>query len=410
MTATHDGGAAEEAVEGRWRIAWHGFFYVLLAYATAAAISGVAPSAATVAAQMVPAVALAAWYWLWLLGPQRQAPHATRNYLVGAAILWAVLMAVDPAFLILAMAVFAPFCLRHVGIALVMTLLVVGGVVWQGLAGLEGASWSAVGGLGLLAIACSLLSVGTMGAVVRQSRQRKLLVDELRATRAELAATERQAGMLQERERLARDIHDTLTRGFASVVMLLEAAEESLATGRPVGGHIEQALRSARANLAESRRVVWALRPQPLTEHSLPDALKRLTGQLADETGIHAETVVTGTVRPLGADVEAALLRIAQEALANVRKHAAASEATVTISYLDDVVMLDVHDDGVGFDPAGAAATDGGLGMRAMRERTEALGGTLAVESAPREGTTVAAEVPLPHGEGATTPTGSMTS
>ena len=102
----------------------------------------------------------------------------------------------------------------------------------------------------------------------------------------------------------------------------------------------------------------------------------------------------TGTERPLGAEVEAALLRVAQEALANVRKHAAASQVTLTLSYLDDLVMLDVADDGVGFDPATTRAAGGGLGLRAMQERATQLGGHLTIESAPGEGTTIAVELP----------------
>jgi signal transduction histidine kinase len=184
------------------------------------------------------------------------------------------------------------------------------------------------------------------------------------------------------------------------VVLLLEAAQESLALGRPVERHIEQALRSARDNLAESRRVVWALRPRPLAAQPLPQALEALTGRLGEETGLRAETVVTGTARPLPAHVEEALLRIGQEALANVRKHAGAARVTVTLSYLNDAATLDVHDDGVGFDPAAtAAAAGGGLGLHAMAERVAALGGSLAVESAPGEGTTIAVEVPAPAGE-----------
>jgi signal transduction histidine kinase len=133
-----------------------------------------------------------------------------------------------------------------------------------------------------------------------------------------------------------------------------------------------------------------------LAEQPLPQALGELTGRLAEETGLRAETVVTGTARPLPAHVEEALLRIVQEALANVRKHAAASRVTVTLSYLDDVTMLDVHDDGVGFDQAATAAAGAGLGLHAMAERVAALGGSLVIESAPGEGTTVAVEVPVP--------------
>jgi signal transduction histidine kinase len=146
-----------------------------------------------------------------------------------------------------------------------------------------------------------------------------------------------------------------------------------------------------------------------LAEQPLPQALQELTGRLGEETGLRAETVVTGTARPLPAHVEEALLRIAQEALANVRKHAAASRVTVTLSHLDDVVMLDVHDDGIGFDQATtvAAAGSGGLGLHAMAERVAALGGSLVIESAPGEGTTIAVEVPVPAGENRVDPAGS---
>jgi signal transduction histidine kinase len=150
--------------------------------------------------------------------------------------------------------------------------------------------------------------------------------------------------------------------------------------------------------------VLWALRPRPLAEQPLPQALEELTGRLAEETGLRAETVLTGTAHPLPAQVEEALLRIVQEALANVRKHAAASRVTVTLSYLDDVTMLDVHDDGVGFDHAATVAA-GGLGLQAMAERVAALGGSLVVESAPGEGTTIAVEVPAPAGEHQVEPT-----
>jgi signal transduction histidine kinase len=178
------------------------------------------------------------------------------------------------------------------------------------------------------------------------------------------------------------------------VVLLLEAATESLATGRPVDRHIAQALRSARDNLAEFRRVVWALRPRPLAEQPLPRALEELAGRLAEETGLHAQTTVTGPQRLLDTEAEAALLRIAQEALANVRKHAAASRVTLTLSYLDDVAVLDVADEGAGFDPAATQAAASGLGLRAMRERATQLGGNLTIESAPGEGTTIAVELP----------------
>jgi signal transduction histidine kinase len=387
----------------RWRTAWHVFFYLLLAYATIEATTGAAQSAASKAVRLSLAAALGVWYWAFLVARPR-APRRDLVYLVGAVGLWAPLIALDPVFLNLGFGVLAPFCLHDLRHGAAVVLVVAVGWIWQLTREPGAVPWPAVAAVCVFA-AGTLLSVAYMGTIVRQSRERQRLIEQLQATRAELAAAERQAGTLAERQRLARDLHDTLTQGFASVVLLLEAAEESLALGRPVERHIAQALRSARDNLAESRRVVWALRPRPLAEQPLPQALQELTGRLAEETGLRAETVVTGTAHPLPAHVEEAVLRIVQEALANVRKHAAASRVTVTLSYLDDVAMLDVHDDGIGFDHAATVAAGAGLGLHAMAERVAALGGSLAVESAPGEGTTIAVEVPTPAGEARVEPT-----
>jgi signal transduction histidine kinase len=383
------------------------FFYLLLAYATIAATTGASQSAGSKAVQLLLAAALGAWYWIWLVARSRT-PRRDLLYLVGAVGLWAPLIALDPVFLNLGFGVLAPFCLHDLRHGAAVVLVVAVGWIWQ-LSRERGAvPWPAVAAVSVFA-AGTLLSVAYMGTIVRQSRERQRLIEQLQATRAELAAAERQAGTLAERQRLARDLHDTLTQGFASVVLLLEAAEESLVTGRPVDRHIEQALRSARDNLAESRRVVWALRPRPLAEQPLPQALGELTGRLGEETGLQAETVVTGTARPLPAQVEEALLRIGQEALSNVRKHAAASRVTVTLSYLDDAVTLDVHDDGVGFDQAARVAAAGGLGLAAMGERVGALGGSMMIETAPGDGTTIAVEVPASAGDTRAEPAGTKT-
>jgi signal transduction histidine kinase len=382
---------------GRWRLAWHAFFYLLVAYATGTAIAEGSPSAAGLTVRLALVAALAGWYAWWLVRRPAIA-RADLIYLAGAVALWIPLVVLHPAFLWLGFGVLAPLCLHDLRHGATVVLVASAGLLWQLAHQSGGLPWPAIAAVSVCA-AGSVMSVGYVGAIVRQSSQRQRLVEQLEATRAELAAAERQAGMLEERQRLARDIHDTLSQGFASVVLLLEAAEESLATGRPVDHHITQALRSARDNLAESRRVVWALRPRPLAERSLPEALEELTGRLAEETGLRADTTVTGAERPLGGEAETALLRIAQEALANVRKHAAATHVTVTLSYLDDVVLLDVADDGAGFDTQAASAV-GGLGLRAMRERITRLSGGLTVESMPGEGTTIAAELPTGNGSG----------
>ncbi len=229
------------------------------------------------------------------------------------------------------------------------------------------------------------------------SAQVSLALENLR-----LVERAQQAAVLDERQRLAREIHDTLAQGFTSIVMHLEAAEGALPGELPaVQQHLDQARRTARESLAQARRLVWALRPAILEHTSLPAAVERVVARWMAESGITAQATITGTACPLPPEAEIALLRAVQEALTNVRKHARASQVAVTLSYMGDLVVLDVQDDGVGFAPAEvrappAAGTIGGFGLSAMRERVEQLGGTLLVESVPGEGTTLVVEIPVP--------------
>jgi signal transduction histidine kinase len=381
----------------RWTVLWGAFFYVVLGYATFSALFYGSPSGTRIALVLFLATALGFWYAYWLLA--RVSPPSDLVYLLGASGLWVALIAAEPEFLTLGLGIFAPLCLHDFRWAGVGAVVVGGGWIWQEWAEQGSIPWPAVLAV-VLFLAFASLAVGYVATIVRQSQERQRLIDKLHAAQAELAAAERQAGILEERQRLARDIHDTLTQGFTSIVMLLEAAEESLGRQYPAGRHVARALQSARDNLAESRRLVWALRPEALADTPLPVALERLARQLSDEMAIRADTVVTGTIRSLDAEHETALLRAAQESLANVRKHARATRVTVTLSYMDDVTVLDIQDDGVGFRPPAEseAAPEGGLGLRAMRERVEEIGGTVSVESAPGEGTTLVAHLPADRG------------
>jgi signal transduction histidine kinase len=242
-----------------------------------------------------------------------------------------------------------------------------------------------------LGVAAAIGVVGYIATLDREGRRRQQLLDELAATQAELAAAERWAGVLAERQRLARDIHDTLTQGFASIALLLDAARDDLPAKGPAAQRVDQALRTARENLAESRRVIAALRPSQLDDARLPRAVRQLTDRLAEEAGLAAHTVVTGDPVGLGETPEAELLRVIQEALTNVRRHAAATEVTVTLSYVDDLIVVDIQDNGTGIEDTPPT----GIGMISMRERIDSLGGTLTIESAPGEGTTIAASIPV---------------
>ena len=192
--------------------------------------------------------------------------------------------------------------------------------------------------------------------VIEESRARAELIDRLEESQAEVARLSREAGTAAERERLAREIHDTLAQGFTSIVTLTEAIESELDTDPAAARrHVELAARTARENLAEARTMVAALAPADLASGSLVDAVRRQAGRLADETGVSVEYEVDGALPAIGMAGEVVLLRGAQEALNNVRRHAAASSVSVRLSLVDDAVRLFVRDDGVGFDPDGVS-------------------------------------------------------
>ncbi|WP_424215346.1 sensor histidine kinase [Streptomyces sp. BI20] len=247
----------------------------------------------------------------------------------------------------------------------------------------------------LLGAAVAVATVLGYQALYRESERRRELIEELIATRAELAAAERDAGVLAERERLAREIHDTLAQGLSSIQLLLRAAERTLPADAPALPHIDRARTAAQENLAEARRFVRALTPPDLEHGSLAGALERLCGSAP---GPRVRFSLTGAPTPLPTPYEVALLRIAQSALANVVRHAGADRAEITLTFMDASVTLDIVDDGAGFDPSATPGTPtGGFGLPAMRARAESLGGLLTVESAPGQGTAVAVTLPLPE-------------
>ena len=251
-----------------------------------------------------------------------------------------------------------------------------------------------------LSLGTATLDEPTMRDLSTVATETALALSNLRLA-ASAAEQGRTAGILAERQRLAHEIHDTLAQGFTSIVTQLEAADQVLTTDAGTARrHIDRARRTARENLNEARRTVEALRPHALDRAALPDALRDVVTRWRAAHDGQVEVNVTVDGRPPAGphDTDAALLRIAQEALTNVARHAHASRVDLTLSYLDDLVLLDVQDDGVGFTIGGAPtanAGSGGYGLVSMRERMQGVGGELVVESAPGDGTTIAARVPL---------------
>ncbi|MEU0211062.1 sensor histidine kinase [Streptomyces canus] len=245
---------------------------------------------------------------------------------------------------------------------------------------------------GLFAVVTLVFSVAVGSYVIRiieQSQERAALIAELDSSRHEVSRLSAAHGALTERQRMAREIHDTLAQGFTSLLMLIQAVEAELDHDMPQARrHLALMDETARQNLAEARALVADGTPADLAGATLPDALFRLTARHS------AKLAVTGRVRPLPAGAEVVALRSCQEALTNCRKHAGSS-ATVTIDldYADESLTLSVRDDGHGFDPG--AACDG-YGLAGLRARATEVGGTVRVHSTPGGGTTVTVRLPAP--------------
>jgi signal transduction histidine kinase len=385
--------------QGAW--IWSALLYGVLGVATVLALLDGEPRGDDRWVMLALVALMVAWNLAWeRLGISEDSPRPVLLYWAGLILIWFFLTGIDPTYFSLLLAlypqVFRLLRLRH-AIPGAVALTVV--VVWREVL-LSGRplseNWSAIGG-GLLSLLFGTLFAIWITRIIEQSAGRRQLIEQLESTRSDLAAAEWESGRLAERQRLARDIHDTLAQGFVSIVLQLQAAESELPAGADAARrHLELARRTASDNLAEVRRLVWDLRPEQLRAASLGEALGRLTERLAEESGVTATTTVTGTPRPLSPDAEVTLLRVTQEALANVSRHARAGRVALTLSYMDGEAALDVRDDGIGFAPgADGARPNGGLGLHGMRERVEALGGRLAVESAPGGGTTVAVTVPV---------------
>ncbi|MER5730616.1 sensor histidine kinase [Streptomyces sp. NPDC002138] len=233
----------------------------------------------------------------------------------------------------------------------------------------------------------------TANALLRQA------LDENAALHAQLLLQAREAGVADERRRLAAEIHDTIAQGLAGIIAQLQvvAAGEDPALVRE---HLLSAQHLARHSLGEARRSVQNLSPLDLEHDPLHEALKKTVCDWGARHGVRADFTVTGTLLRLHTEIEATLLRVAQEALANAGRHAGASRVGVTLSFMGDEVSLDIRDDGRGFDPLGLPPRTGtgGFGLDGMRARTERIAGSVTVESEPGHGTAVSARVPLvPH-------------
>lgn len=381
-----------------WMLFWHGLFYVSLSIATGLFLTLQSTSWQASAGVLGLSLLLGAWYGagIFVFPPfWRQHALLTLGYLCIGWALWLALIQLGDVYLIVLSGLYpqafvllsAPWYLAGGGILLSLTL-------WHQFTEQKG--WTLDAFFILLAGILGIIQALFIGTIVNQSRGRAQLIEELETTRQELARSERLAGTMQERQRLAREIHDTFTQGFMSIIMQVEAINGNDSAAR---GALAQVRRIAHENLVSTRHLLWALRPEIFEQTTLPDVLTSLVGRWSEESGVTARMVITGTSCVLYPEIEVTLLRTAQEALANVRKHAQAGSVVLTLSYLGELVLLDIQDDGQGFEPhllppVSPELATGGFGLKALRERVGHLEGTLTLESAPGDGTTLAVALP----------------
>lgn len=395
--------------EGDWNRLWHALPLALLGVATLIAVldSSTPPQARIVTVAL--AAAVAGWHWWMVLAhpqwPEKAlAPMAV--YFTGLIVLTWSLAARHPAYTLLVIACFPmsfaalPGWYAYLGVAATALVAAGGpsallnsGDSWPSLLVAAGAALAAFLGWIIRAMETEVGRRRAANLALESANARLARLGEENAElQGKLLAAARQTGVAGERGRMAREIHDTVAQGLAGIVTQLEAAEEAASDPDAVRHRLGVARSLARESLTEVRRSLNDLRPGPLAESRLPEALSALVSGWSAAHEVPATLTVTGTARLLHPEVEVTLFRAVQEALANVARHARASKTGVTLSYMEDVVVADVRDDGAGFAPQEANGT--GFGLTAMRQRVVRLAGDVEVESAPGQGTAVSVSVP----------------
>ena len=352
------------------------------------------------------AVAAAVWTALTFSRygtPTQQRQRTLYVYFAGYLVIATLMMLQTPVFVIytitgfLHAALLRPWIVMFLALA-ATSLVVYSTIVYPGGGPVE---WSIY--LAIVAIQTAAVGLGVYGGerLMEISRERRIALEQLEASRIEnewlqqqLVTQAREAGVHDERERLAGEIHDTIAQGLTGVITQIEAANQTWDDEDTARTHLSNASTIARDSLEDARRSVQALRPSPLEDQRLPEAVAGAAEKWSELTGVPVVMHASGDPVQVPTEIEVTMLRAAQEGLANIGKHANASRVDMTLSFMDGAVALDVRDDGVGFDTT-AARRNESYGLTAMQQRVDALDGGVELESSPGEGSVLHVWVPI---------------
>lgn len=357
-------------------------------------------------AVVISGLVILGWHAVGTIAPSRAlSRRLVVGWLIGFAVIWSVAVSVSAEFVWLAFLLWLlaghllPLKWGLVFFALVLAVVVVAPVLHEDARTYANVFGPLIGGIFAFGISRGYLQL------LRDAAERELLVasltraqQEMAELQDELALAQRQSGAIAERTRISRDIHDTVAQSLSSI-RLLSHAEASRTKDPSAIRTLNQVETLAGDSLADVRRIVAALVPAELENGALPAALQRMLDRSHEETGVQTDLRVDDSLPLMPTEVEVALLRTAQSALANVRLHARASRVVMSLIDADDSVRLDIIDDGGGFDVAAweraAGVETSSYGLRFMRARLRELGGGLDIETSRGAGTAISAHLPI---------------
>lgn len=368
----------------------------------------------SVAATVCVALAILAWHTAGTILPSKtRSRKLVVLWLIGFAVVWIAAVAVSSEFIWLAFLLWLlaghllPLVWGLGFSGFVLLVVIVAPIMHHGATSYANVLGPLIGGVFAFGISRGYLQL-LHDANERERLLRSLTEaqHEMAELQDELALAQRQSGAISERTRISRDIHDTVAQALSSIKLLAHAGGTQ--TDDPDAERVlSQVEVLAGDSLADVRRIVEALAPAELEDNALASALKRMLDRAHDEVGLQVELHVDDTLPQLPTEVEVALLRTTQSALANVRRHAGASRVVMSLIDAGSTVRLDIIDDGAGFNvtdweertgstpQAGADGASSSYGLKFMRARLRELGGGLDIEGAPGEGTALSAHLPI---------------